>query len=129
MRFVQPTVLQMCCGYLLERNCHCVPVQVPAYTGAVSTPQTDATGSILRLVLFLLPLLTTNEKSITSLASILLKSSWLRASDWVKNEWASRAFTSTTARIKVNTLIFQSFVLTLSSNDIGECLALLWSST
>ncbi len=46
-----------------------------------------------------------------------------------KSDWASRVFTSTTARIKVHTLILQSLVLTLSSNDLGECRALLWSST
>ncbi len=46
-----------------------------------------------------------------------------------KNEWASRAFTSTTAMIKVNILILQSLVVTLSSNDIGEWQAFLWSSS
>ena len=41
----------------------------------------------------------------------------------------SHVFTSTRARIKVKTLILQSLVLTLSSNDVEECRALLWSST
>jgi hypothetical protein len=51
---------------------------------AVLTPQIGATASILLLDRFLLPLLTTNEKSINSFASNLLNCSWLRASDCVK---------------------------------------------
>jgi hypothetical protein len=126
-RLLQPTDLQTCCGYFVDMKCHSIPVQFLAYKGAVSTPHWVDTGTILRLDLLLLGELTVNENPINSFASNLLNSSWLREADCVKNERASRALTSTTtARTNMKTLIFQSLVLILSSNDIGAWRALLW---
>jgi hypothetical protein len=47
----------------------------------------------------------------------------------VKYATASLAITSISASTKVRTLNVQSFVLIDSSNEIGDCLRLLWPST
>ena len=129
MRFWQPNVRQTSCGYLLESNSHFVPFQVPAYGGAVSTPQFIVPSPEPRFDLLLSPLFDTKEKSISSFASLRRNSSWLIAvSLVVKNAKASLAFTSTSANTKEKTLNFQSFVLSDSSNEIGKCLRF-WLST
>ena len=79
MRFWQPNVRRTCYGYLLESNSHFVPFQVPAYGGAVSTPQFIVPSPEPRFDLLLSPLFDTKEKSRSSFASLRRNSSWLIA--------------------------------------------------
>ncbi len=117
--------------WVLVSISHCVPVHdEPANGGAVSIPHINETSSETCFDLLISPVFNVREKAISSFASLRRNSSWLiGASLPVKYATANLAFTSISAITKVKTRSFQSFVVIDSSNEIGECLRLLWLST